>query len=226
MGGNVFKGTQPFDHSRIKHITSQIYPVLDKLRIGAFPIGSTATPTPGKVSGDFDIIVDEFCCSSRFNETDPTKIRKHLRDAFNDAGFITKRNGISVHIKVPDGDAFYQVDITVVPNARQIKEFHIHAIPNGSRYKGLNKHLALMKLAKKQGLLWSPFQGLYRRNDNGKRDEMVTCYIEQVSYILLGYNSTLASMECLESMLEVLQENEATELMDALLRDPSWKEFA
>lgn len=83
-----------------------------------------------------------------------------------------------------------------------------------------------MKLAKKQDLVWSPFQGLYRRNNSGKRDEMVTCYIEQVSYILLGYNSTLASMECLESMLEVLQEDEATELMDALLRDPSWKEFA
>lgn len=226
MGGNVFTDTQSFDHSRIDNITSQIYPVLDKLRIGAFPIGSTATPTPGKVSGDFDIMVDEFCCSSRFKETDPTKIRKHLKDVFDDVGFTTKRNGISVHIKVPDGDAFYQVDITVVPNARQIKEFHTHIIPTGSRYKGLNKHLALMKLAKKQDLVWSPFQGLYRRDVNGKRGEMVTYHIQQVSYILLGYDSTLASMDCLESMLEVLPKDEATELMDALLRDPSWKEFA
>jgi len=226
MGGNVFTGTQPFDHSRIDHITSQIYPVLDKLRIGAFPVGSTATPTPGKLSGDFDIIVDELLCSSRFKETNPTKIRKHLRDVFKDAGFTTKLNGISVHIRVPDGDAFYQVDISVVPNARQIKDFHIHNIPDGSLYKGMNKHLALMKLAKKQNLVWSAFQGLYRRTDNGKRGELVTCYIDQVSYILLGANSTSASMECLESMLAVLEENEATELMDSLLRDPSWKEFA
>ena len=226
MGGNVFKGTQPFDHSRIKHITSQIYPVLDKLRIGAFPVGSTATPTVGKLSGDFDIIVDERPCSSRFKETNPTKIRKHLRNAFKDAGFITTLNGIAVHIKVPDSDAFYQVDISVVPNARQIKDFHIHNIPAGSPYKGLNKHLALMKLAKKQNLVWSPFQGLYRRTDNGKRGELITLYIDQVSYILLGHNSTSASMGCLESIMEVLEENEATELMDSLLRDPSWKEFA
>ena len=225
MGGNVFKNAEPFDHSKVELIQRAIFPVLDKLRVAAFPIGSTANPTPGRISGDYDIIVDQRPLATRFNENNPRKIRQLLRDAFIDCGFQATLNGIAVHVLVPDNGHFYQVDIMVVEYARQVSKFHLHKIPAGSPYKGVNKHLAMMYLAKKQGLLWSAFQGLYNRTPDGKRGELITNDVDRVSYVLLGAKSTSDSLDCLETMLEALPDEEAKEMMEALAEDPSWKEF-
>jgi hypothetical protein len=224
MGGNVFKDAEPFDHSKVELIECLIFPVLDKLRVAAFPIGSTARPTPGRISGDYDVIVDERPLASSLKETNPKKLRKLLRDKFIEAGFETALNGVSVHVRVPDGEHAYQVDVIVVPNARQISEFHIHNIPEGSPYKGTNKHIALCYLARKQNLLWSCFQGLYSRDENDKRGDLITFYIDQVSYVLLGANSTRESMGSLEGILAALPEDEAAAMMEVIVNDPKWKE--
>jgi hypothetical protein len=224
MGGNVFKDVEPFDHNKVELIKSAIFPVLDKLRVAAFPIGSTARPTPGHISGDYDVLVDERPLASSLKETNPKKLRKLLSDKFVEAGFETALNAISVHVRVPDGDHAYQVDVSVVAYARQISEFHIHTIPEGSPYKGTNKHIALCYLARKQNLLWSCFQGLYSRDENGKRGDLITLYSEQVSYVLLGANSTSASLGSLESILAALPKDEADAMMEVIVDDPKWKE--
>jgi hypothetical protein len=224
MGGNVFKNSEPFDHSKVELIKNTIYPVLDKLRVAAFPIGSTADPKPGHISGDYDILVDERPLATALGETDTKKLKKLLKNKFIEAGLRATINS-GVHVLVPDGEHNYQVDIFVVEYARQVSKFHLHKIPEGSPYKGMNKHLVMMYLAKKQGLLWSPFKGLYRRDADGKRGELISMNIEQVSYVLLGANSTVASMDCVESMLAALPNDEADAMMADLVEDPSWKEF-
>lgn len=226
MGGNVFKGTEPFDHSKIDAISQTLDTVINKLGIKVIPIGSTATPTPGKTSGDFDVLVDENVLARQWNERNPRNIRKLLKKQFEESGFEATLNGVAVHVKVPVNGHYHQADILVVPDAAAISRFHVHRIPAGSPYKGVNKHLAMNYLARKKGLLWSAFQGLYRRDAEGRRADFITNDIDRIAYILLGVNSTEHSLDSLENIISSLPEDEAKEMMADLVVDPSWKEFA
>ena len=58
-GGNVFDDVVPFDHKKIPAIMKAVNSVLSKAGTKAIPIGSGASPRPGKVSGDLDMIVDQ-----------------------------------------------------------------------------------------------------------------------------------------------------------------------
>ena len=57
-GGNIFQGTADFDQKLIPDMMKQINGVMTKAGVKALPIGSGATPTPGKMSGDLDMIAD------------------------------------------------------------------------------------------------------------------------------------------------------------------------
>lgn len=224
MGGNVFKDTVPFDHSRIGIIRKHLDAVLEPLGSKVIPIGSTATPTVGKTSGDYDVIVDETALMRVFNEKNPRMIRKNLQRAFADAGETATLNGMAVHVKVPDGDKFYQADVLVVPNAAAVSKFHIHNIPTGSKYKGVHKHLALMYLAKRKGLLWSAFQGLFNRNSEGKRGDFITADLDTIAYLLIGVDATEKDLGSFESIVSALLPDEAATMIKELQEDPSWKE--
>ena len=60
MGGKVFNGTNDFDHNAIEELLDLVNnKILKNTGIECIPVGSAATPTPGKRSGDLDVIVDE-----------------------------------------------------------------------------------------------------------------------------------------------------------------------
>jgi len=170
-GGNIFPNSVSFDHKIIPQIMKTVNSVLQKTGSTAIPIGSGATPTPGKVSGDLDMIVDVDQLKQHFNmEDQPDKvIRQKLRQVFDLAGLNTGQSGTSVHIEIPVGDNTHQVDIMVVPNADNAAKFHTHSIPQGSKWKGVNKQIALANIAKSKNMLWSPYQGLFNRDANGKK---------------------------------------------------------
>ncbi len=98
-GGNIFADAQPFDHAQIPAIMNQINRVLTKANAKALPIGSGATPTPGKISGDLDMIVDATALAEYFGAADATQVRKQLRALFDQAGFQTGQSGVSVHVR-------------------------------------------------------------------------------------------------------------------------------
>lgn len=223
MGGNVFSNTEPFDQSRVKRLTRIINSVLKSAKTKAIPIGSGATPKAGKISNDLDLIVDQDALTSFYNETNPRVLRKLIRAAFDSAGFETAQSGISVHIKVPIESTAHQVDLMVVPNAENTAKFHIHEIPDGSPYKGMNKHLALAYLAKKNDMLWSPFQGLYRR-DNGVKGELITDDADRVAQILLGAQASAKDLVSLESIMAAMDSSAAQQMLADLKADSSWKE--
>ena len=84
-GGKIFgDGVTPFDHSMIPGIMKSVNSVLSKTGAQAIPIGSGATPTKGKVSGDLDMIVDVDALKQHFKMPDePDKvIRQKLRQLF------------------------------------------------------------------------------------------------------------------------------------------------
>ena len=201
--------------------------MLTKTGSTAIPIGSGATPTPGKVSGDLDMIVDLDQLKQHFNmedQKDPV-IRKKLRQVFDLAGFNTGQSGTSVHVEVPMGDHTHQVDIMIVPNAQNAAQFHTHTIPQGSKFKGVNKMITLAKLAKNQNMLWSPYQGLFNRDANGKKADLVTDNIDQIAKALLGPNASGKDIGSVEAIMAALGKEKGDALLADLRSDPNWKEL-
>lgn len=222
-GGNVFDDVIPFDHKKIPDIMKAINSVLKQVGAKAIPIGSGATPTPGKVSGDLDMIVDQEEISAATGEGKPANIKKALRALYDQAGFETGQSGVSVHVRVPVGDEAHQVDIMVVPNAAAAAKFHTHNIPKGSPFKGVNKQLAMAHLAKQNNMLWSPYQGLFSRNESGKKGEFITQDPDEVAQHLLGPNASAQDLGSLESMMAALGP-QGDQLLADLRADPNWKE--
>jgi len=226
-GGNIFPNSISFDHKMIPGIMKSINNVLTKTGSTAIPIGSGATPTPGQVSGDLDMIVDLDQLKQHFNmedQKDPV-IRKKLRQVFDLAGFNTGQSGTSVHVEVPMGDHTHQVDIMIVPNAQNAAKFHTHTIPQGSKFKGVNKMITLAKLAKNQNMLWSPYQGLFSRDANGKKADLISSNIDEIAKTLLGPNASGKDIGSVEAIMAALGKEKGDALLADLRSDPNWKEL-
>jgi len=223
-GGNIWPDeTEDFDHAIIPDMMKQINSVLSKTGTKALPIGSGATPTPGRRSGDLDMIADAGKLANFFKVNDAKEARIELEKLFQQAGFDTRRTGTIVHVKTKIGNAAQQVDIMVVNDGETAQKFHVHNIPTGSQYKGVHKQIMMAALAKEQNLLWSPYEGLFSRNDAGKKDKFVTNDIDEVAKRLLGDGAKGTDLGSVESMLEKLPKDRADNIMQKLNQDPAWQ---
>jgi hypothetical protein len=223
-GGNVFPDAVPFDHKDIPLILNVVQKALNRAGIRVIPVGSAATPTPGKKSGDMDVIVDEKAVADFFKSKDPKSARKALNDFLSSAGFDTAQTGINVHVRVPNGKEAHQVDIMVAANADRVSKFHKHNIPDKSPYKGVNKQLMLAILAKSKGYMWSAWQGLFSRTPEGKKGEFVSDDLDAIASLLFGKGATSQNLGSVESILKSLPQRDANELLDRARQDPNWKE--
>lgn len=217
-GGNVFQGTTDFDHESIPAIMKSINSVVTKTGAKALPIGSGATPTPGKRSGDLDMIVDSGILKDFFKVKDDKNARIELEKLFQSAGLETAKTGTSVHVKVPVGNEAHQVDIMVVADGELAQKFHVHDIPKGSPYKGKHKQVALAYLAKQQGMKWSPYKGLVSRETN----ELVSNDLDEIAKRLIGPNATGKDLGSVESIVNALPKETADQMMSDLEQDPGF----
>lgn len=223
MGGKVFDGTSDFDHNAIEELLDDVNnKILKGTGIECIPVGSAATPTPGKRSGDLDVIVDENAVISFFNSPNVKEAKQALANYINQKGYNTRVIGTNVHVQMPLGTESHQLDIMVVADAANTAKFHTHNIPAGSPYKGIHKQLAISKLAKAKGLLWSAWKGLYRRDDQGKAGEFVSNDLNEIAKILLGNNRNGADLGSLESILAALPKDQADALLSELQQDRNW----
>lgn len=220
MGGNVFQGTSDFDHKNVETILNTVNQSLAGTGIEAIPVGSAATPKPGKRSGDLDVIVDEESVLNFFDVQDPKIGRKMLNDYIAQKGLETAQSGINVHVRVPVGNESHQVDIMVVDNAKTVAQFHTHNIPDNSPYKGKHKQLLMAMLAKDQNMMWSAWQGLFSRNEAGKKGEFVTSDLDEIAKILLGDNARAKDLGSVESMLAQLPNKD--EILRRAEQDKNW----
>lgn len=224
-GGNVFADATPFDHKDVPAILKTVNSALQGTGIVAIPVGSAATPKPGKISGDMDVIVDEKSVLDFFKAKDAKTGRKALSDYISAKGLATAQSGINVHVNVPVGSEHHQVDIMVTANAERVAKFHTHNIPANSPYKGVNKQLIMAILAKSKGLMWSAWQGLFSRDAAGKKADFITDDLDQVAQALLGQGKTAADLGSVESILSALPTDTAKELLAKAKEDPNWKEI-
>lgn len=223
-GGNVFANAEPFDHKDVPAILRTVNQALEGTGIRAIPVGSAATPTPGKVSGDMDVIVDEKAVLDFFKAKDAKTGRKALNDYIKSKGLETAQSGINVHVNVPVGDQHHQVDIMVTANADRVSKFHTHNIPSGSPYKGVNKQLIFAILAKQRGYMWSAWQGLFSRNAEGKKGDFISDDLDVIAKTVLGDNASAKDLGSVESILNALPKDEADALLAKAKEDPNWRE--
>jgi hypothetical protein len=223
-GGNVFANATPFDHKDVPAILKTVNNALAGTGIVAIPVGSAATPTPGKQSGDMDVIVDEKAVIDFFKVKDAKSGRKALNDYISKKGIETAQTGINVHVNAPVGDEFHQVDIMVSANADKVSKFHTHNIPPNSPYKGVNKQLIMAILAKSKGFMWSAWQGLFSRTPDGKKGELVADTLDEVAAALLGDSYSAKDLGSVESILAAMPQDQADALLDRARQDPNWKE--
>ena len=214
-GGNIFQGTADFDQKIIPDMMKQINGVMTKAGVKALPIGSGATPTPGKMSGDLDMIADAGQLIKRFKAPDVKTAKVELEKMFQQAGFETKKTGQIVHVKTTVGDTPQQVDIMVVDNGETASKFHVHDLPKGSPYKGIHKQIMLADLAKEKGFKWSPYKGLVNRDTN----ELVSNDLENIAKQLIGPNATAGDLGSVESILAKMPS--AKEIVDKYEADPN-----
>jgi hypothetical protein len=211
-GGNIFSGTSDFDHKLIPDMMKQINSVAKQTGAKVLPIGSGATPTPGKISGDLDMIVDAGVLKKYF-KIDPAdakanvKVKVELENMFKAAGFETRKSGQIVHVKTNVADAMQQVDIMVVDDGETAQKFHVHDIPKGSPYKGVHKQMAIAALAKEKttpehldGFKWSPYKGLVDRNT----DQLVSNNLDEVAKMLIGPSAKAADLGSVESIVKAM----------------------
>jgi len=214
-GGNIFQGTADFDQKIIPDMMKQINGVMTKAGVKALPIGSGATPTPGKMSGDLDMIADAGQLIKRFKAPDVKTAKVELEKMFQQAGFETKKTGQIVHVKTTVGDTPQQVDIMVVDNGETASKFHVHDLPKGSPYKGIHKQIMIADLAKEKGFKWSPYKGLVNRDTN----ELVSNDLENIAKQLIGPNATAGDLGSVESILAKMPS--AKEIVDRQEADPN-----
>lgn len=222
MGGNVFDGTSDFDHANIDQILKTVNTSLEGTGIEAIPVGSAATPTPGKMSGDLDVIVDQNAVMSYFDVATPKDAKKMLADHIRSKGFNVAQSGVNVHVQAPVDNTSAQVDIMVVANAPAVAKFHTHNIPKDSPYKGLHKQLALYHLAKMRGYFWSAWQGLFDLNDQGKKNALVATDLDEIAKMVIGANATAKDLESYEAISSTLNPQDAKELQSRLEQDRNW----
>lgn len=222
-GGNVFSDVEPFDHKQIPAIMKQINSVLSKTGTKALPIGSGATPTPGKISGDLDMIVDADRLADYFNNSDIKQVRKELRSLFDQAGIQTGASGVSVHARAEINGTAHQVDIMIVPKAEIAQKFHIHNIPQGSPYKGVHKQVLIAALAKENSLLWSPYQGLWTRGPDGKKSKFYTDDLDQIAEVLLGKSATAKDLASVESIFAKLPKEQVDKILQGMESNTAWQ---
>lgn len=223
-GGNIWPNAESFDQKDVAKIKKTVDQYLSGTGLQVFPIGSAASPTPGKFSGDLDVLVDLQKIMELFKSPDAKTARIDLEKFLKSKGLETRRIAVTVHILVPFNGTHHQVDIKVVNNPERVAKFHTHQLPANSPYKGVHKQMMMNALATSQGYLWSPDEGLYARNSLGKKDKLLSDDLDEIARYLLGPASSGKDLGSVESILAAIPDQQRRdEIFKLASSGSSWK---
>jgi hypothetical protein len=235
-GGNIWPETTSF-YPTPDMVQSLVKEVQGYLRDAGLPIhvqgsGANEDPDPEHPTGDLDVSVDMNQVKQFFNipagkslADDDKAARNALEKFLLDNGVeATYKAGVTVHIKFPyDGQA-YQCDIKVIRKAEKVSKVHRHIIPRGSPYKGVHKQVVLSTLASAKNMLWSPDEGLYARDANRKKADLITDDWDKVAEILLGPGHNGRDLGSAESIMAAIKDPELKkQVWDSASGGASWQ---
>lgn len=225
-GGNVWPDVDPFGREEAQSILKRAQSVMPP-GVELIPVGSAGHKAS---SGDMDLMVDAEQIFKATATKDEKTARAALKNYVQDRGYSVAQTGINVHIKIPNEDKFAQVDIMLVKNAGSVSKFHQHdySVEN-TPFKGVHKHILLSSIAKEtktpdypHGLMWSGFQGLFARNPDGKKGELVSQDADEVAVILLGPGAVGKDLGNVERILEKLPQGVNDPRVQHAISDENW----
>lgn len=225
-GGNVFPDVEPFSKNEAETIFKFAQNIMPK-GIDLIPVGSAGHKAS---SGDMDIMVDAEQMLKATGTKDEKSARASLKNYLMDRGYASAQTGINVHVKIPNGDKFAQVDIMLVKNAGQVSKFHQHdySVEN-TPFKGVHKHILLSSIAKETktpehpyGMMWSGFQGLFSRGPDGKKSDLISQDADEVAVVLLGPSASGQDLGSVERILEKLPQGINDPRARNALSDENW----
>ena len=230
-GGNIWPDVETnFDPSVIgKPLSQTTQQYLKPLGVTLEVIGSCWKPRydsngDAVKSNDLDSMIELTTLMQYFKTDDPSVVRKSLASFLNKQNIETKLTGVTVHARIPLSGKFYQADIKVVKNAAKVAQFHRHEIPQGSPYKGVNKQMMMNALASSQGMLWSPDEGLYKRDAGGKKSELLSDEWDQIAKYLLGKQASGKDLGSVESIINAIPDkNRKEEIYNLAKNSRSWQ---
>jgi hypothetical protein len=217
----IFSDTVLIDPKLIAPIRGVVDQVLSEINITSISVGSTYSPNLDNWSCDIDLQVDIDKIGNVFNKPSAAENRKALATHFTLKGLDTARIGINVFVRVPFNNKAYQVDLECIRNVDKISRYHQHAIPKGSPYKGVNKQLMILHLAKQQGFMYSAWEGLYARTIDNKKGVLVTDDWDDIALLLIGVRDG-NKLGSVESIMNALPTNEAHNLLAIATQDKNW----
>jgi len=235
-GGNIWPETTAF-YPTPDMVQALVAEVQKYLRDAGLPLhvqgsGANEDPDPEHPTGDLDVSVDMDQVKQLFNipasknlADDDKAARNALEKFLLDNGVAaTYKAGVTVHIKFPYNGQAYQCDIKVIRKAEKVSKFHRHIIPRGSPYKGVHKQVVLSALASAKNMLWSPDEGLYARDANRKKAELITDDWDQVAEILLGPGHNGRNLGSAESIMAAIKDPELKkQVWDSASSGSSWQ---
>ena len=230
-GGNIWPDTVTnFNPEEIGGpLTAAAQKFLEPLGVTVETIGSCwkprydseGNPVP---ANDLDAMLDAGILMQQFGTNDGKTTRIALEQYLNKQGLETRKAGVTVHTKLPLGGKFYQADFKVVNNAAKVAQFHRHDIPKGSPYKGVNKQLVMNALASSQRMLWSPDEGLYARDNAGKKSDLLADDWDTIAQYLLGKGASGKDLGSVESiMAKIPDPKRREEIMNMARSGASWQ---
>jgi hypothetical protein len=234
-GGNIWPETVAFYPSpeMVQALLSQVKTYLSK---AGFPLyvqgsGANSDPSPEHPTGDLDVSCDMDQVKQFFKIPQSKKLadddkaaRNALEQFLLDNGVpATYKAGVTVHIKFPYNKQFYQCDIKVVRKAEKVSKFHQHQIPRGSPYKGVHKQVIMSALASAKNMLWSPDEGLYARDANRKKADLISDDWDEIARTLLGPGHTGKNLGSSESIMAAIKDPTLKkQVHDAAVTGASW----
>jgi hypothetical protein len=79
-------------------------------------------------------------------------------------------------------------------------------------------------LASSQGLLWSPDEGLYKRDAAGKKSDFLSDELDDIARYLLGNNATAADLGSVESIMAAIPDDaKRNEIFAKARASSSWQ---
>lgn len=236
-GGNVWPDITPFSKEQASEILKTLQKIMPK-GVELIKVGSAGHKP---ISGDMDVMVDENKIIKLFKpqieavmksqqtakkKMTPVQIARQLfKEYFEKKGFQAALSGVNVHVRVPVGKTIAQVDIMFVEDAANVSIFHQHDY--NSEFAGKHKQMLLSSIAKETkttkypyGMMWSAFQGLFSRDKNGKKDQLITRDPDIVAKLLLNPNAHRKDLANVESVIAALKDdNLKTQKLQAFRAD-------
>jgi hypothetical protein len=234
-GSKIFGDTVPFKKKHADELKAKMDKYLAKLGLQSVLVGSTSDPDkdPEELASDLDTMVDldDIIRALKVQPNPADKkdtvekaARRALSAAVQGLGLQTSQTGVNVFVRLPFGPNAHQVDLECIRKVGKVSRYHQHRIPRGSPYKGVSKQLVIAVLAKQQGYMYAAWEGLFRRNAEGKKGELVADDWDEMAKVLLGPKADGNNLGSVEAIMKSLPHDQAQALLAHVKQDKNWVE--